>query len=282
MRILLAFRLLLLFALLTSGAARAAEDRSFKASDGTRLHYLEAGHGHTIVFIPGWTMPAWIFEPQIAALSAHYRVIAFDPRGQGQSEIPETGYDPQRRGEDIADLLQMLGPQPVVLAGWSLGVLDVLAYVRAHGDAGFAGLVLIDNSIGEDPPPGPTHTAGPRRPLTPEQARRAFVAGMFRQKQSAAYIDRLTADSLRVPREAAAALLSYPLPRSYWKDAVYSTNKPILYAVTPHLEGQAENLARHDSHATIALFAGAGHALFVDDADLFDAMLLRFLHKIWP
>jgi hypothetical protein len=33
----------------------------FKTSDGIRIHYIEAGKGQPIVFIPGWTMPAWIW-----------------------------------------------------------------------------------------------------------------------------------------------------------------------------------------------------------------------------
>ena len=55
-----------------------------------RLHYLEAGPrlGHTIVFVPGWTMPAWIWAPQIQAFGQQYHVMAFDPRGQGDSDAP--------------------------------------------------------------------------------------------------------------------------------------------------------------------------------------------------
>ena len=50
--------------------ATAAQDRYFTTSDGVRLHYLEAGGhaAHTIVFVPGWTMPAWISAPQIAGI----------------------------------------------------------------------------------------------------------------------------------------------------------------------------------------------------------------------
>ena len=160
-----------------AGAARAAESRFFTASDGTRLHYLEAGpaNAETIVFVPGWTMPAWIWQPQIDAFSARFHVIAFDPRGQGQSEIALSGYDPDRRGRDIEELIQAEGGDPVLLVGWSLGVLDALSYVAQCGDARIAGLVLVDNSIGEDPPPtpGPRGPKGPKPPR--EQARAAFA-----------------------------------------------------------------------------------------------------------
>ena len=53
----------------------------FVTSDGVRLHYLDAGSGPPLVFVPGWTMPAWIWEPQLSHFSASHRVVALDPRG---------------------------------------------------------------------------------------------------------------------------------------------------------------------------------------------------------
>ena len=44
--------------------------------------------------------------------------------------------------------------------GWSLGVLDSLAYVSAHGDDRLAGLVLVDNSVGEEPAPTVSSSPG--------------------------------------------------------------------------------------------------------------------------
>jgi hypothetical protein len=48
----------------------------FKTSDGISIHYLEAGSGKPVVFIPGWTMPAWIWQKQIDEFSKKYHVIA--------------------------------------------------------------------------------------------------------------------------------------------------------------------------------------------------------------
>ncbi len=143
--------------------AAAAADRFFTTSDGVRLHYTETGPNFapTIVFVPGWTMPAWIFQRQIDFFSRDYHVVALDPRGQGDSEAPATGYEPFRRGADIGDLIRQLGGRQVILVGWSLGVLDDLAYVHQAGDGKLLGMVLIDNSVGEDPAPA----AGPRAPV---------------------------------------------------------------------------------------------------------------------
>jgi microsomal epoxide hydrolase len=256
----------------------------FTTSDGVRLHYLEAGSraAHTIVFVPGWTMPAWIWQPQIAALSPTYHVIAFDPRGQGESEIAPYGYDPDRRGRDIGELLTQLGPKPAVVVGWSLGVLDILAEVHAAGDAHLAGLVLVDNSVGEEPPPQPGRPSHVRPPPH-DVFMRAFVRGMFHRPQSPAYLDRLTAATLRMPEPDARALLSYPVPRSYWREAVYTAQVPVLYVVRPGFAAQAANLQRNRPDTETAVFSDAGHALFVDDAARFNALMQDFIRRhVWP
>ena len=259
------------------GARPRVEDRSFTTSDGVHLHYLDAGRGRTILFVPGWSMPAFIWDPQIASLSSRYRTVAMDPRGQGRSDIARSGYEPTRRGRDIAEMISRLGSERVVLVGWSLGVLDSLAWLQANGDRQLAGLVLVDNSVGEGtPPPARPPTFIPNLRRQREQTLRGFVRGMYTSEQDPAYLDAVTRAALRTPLEAQVQLLSYPRPREYWRDAVYSTRRPVLYAVRPRFAGQAELLQRNHANATIAIFERAGHALFVDEADRFNTLLDDF------
>lgn len=274
---------------LGSGSARAATimDGSFTTSDGVRLHFLQAapagGRGAPVlVFVPGWTMPGWIFGPQLARFSRQYPVIALDPRGQGDSEVPPSGYDAPRRGQDIGELLARIAPRKVVLIGWSLGVLDSLAYVHEYGDAQLAGLVLIDNSVGEAPAPRPTRATPHRRaarPVDREDWMRGFVRSMFHRPQAPDYLDRLTQYALRTPAYAAAALLDYREPRIFWRAALYSVHKPVLYVVRPLWAAQAANVALHDPLAETVVIDDAGHALFVDDASRFNALLAGFLAR---
>jgi microsomal epoxide hydrolase len=264
----------------------SAADRWLTTSDGVRLHYTETGQGRTIVLVPGWTMPAWIFDRQIEEFSRHWRVIAFDPRAQGESEPAPDGYDPARRGADIGELIDAVGTQPVVLVGWSLGVLDSLAYVHTRGDAQIAGLVLIDNSVGEEPVPAPAPAR--RRARGPSVVSRAarmdlFVRGMFVHPQPAIWLNRLTRSCLRTPPQAAAELLNYEEPRSYWKEAVYSVERPVLYVVRPRFAGQAANLRAHDPFAETVVMRNVGHALFVDDSVTFNRLVEDFIRRrIWP
>jgi microsomal epoxide hydrolase len=112
---------------------------------------------------------------------------------------------------------------------------------------------------------------------------RNFVRGMFRHPPPPAYLEQLTDVCLRTPERAAAELLAYPVPRTYWKEAVYSTSRPVLYVVTPRLAGQAENLRRHDPAAESVVLAGVGHALFVDDPGSFNGLVRDFIRRrVWP
>jgi microsomal epoxide hydrolase len=251
------------------GPARA-EDRWFTTSDGVRLHYIEEGRGPTVVLVPGWTMPAWIFDKQIVDFARDWHVVALDPRGQGDSDIARGGYRPDRRGEDIAELIRHVSTAPVLLLGWSLGVLDSLAYLHNNGDAAVAGLVLVDNSVGEDPPPsGGGHRMHASGHVTRDMIMRDFV--------------QLTDVCLRTPERVADELLAYPVPRTYWKKSLYSTRRPVLYVVRPHLAGQAENVRLHDPAAESVVLQGVGHALFVDDAEGFDALVRDFVRRrVWP
>jgi microsomal epoxide hydrolase len=261
-------------------AAAAPASRFFTASDGVRLHYLEAGRGAvTVVFVPGWTMPAEIWQPQLDYFARACRVIAFDPRGQGRSQVARSGYVAERRAQDIKELLDAIGREPVVLVGWSLGVLESLAYLRFHGAERVSALVLVDNSIGEEPPPvsDPTFLARLRknRAATVE----GFVRRMYRQPQSEAYYRHLVQASQRMPVDAAVALLSYPYPREFWREIVYATDRPLLYAVSERFRGQADNLKRRRPQAWTEVFANAGHALFVDEAARFNVLLDDFIHQ---
>ena len=247
-----AFAAMALFAalcLLPPGRAAAA-DREFLTSDGVRLHYTRSrATGHTIVLVPGWTMPAWIWDPQIADFGRRFHVIAFDPRGQGDSEAPPSGYDATRRGQDIAELIGALGPDPVLLVGWSLGVLDVLAYVHAHGDGRIAGPRAGGQfgGRGTGAAAAPATAPAARPPAHARVAMRLLRARHVRTARSPpAYLDRLTAGRRCArPRRPPRRCWPIRVPRSLWRDAVYATARRVLYLVTPALGRPGGESARN-------------------------------------
>lgn len=255
----------------------------FVTGDGARLCYATDLTADPtlplLVFIPGWTMPAAVWEKQLAFFAGKYPLLAFDPRGQGESAAPGFGYALARRVQDLAELLDRFPGRKVVLIGWSLAVLETLAYVAERGDARLAGLVLVDNSIGEGPePPRPLQNPFFEELRTRrEAALRDFAAAMFHTPVDEALREKILASALKLGVEDSIALFPSDLPRSYWRAAVHRCAKPVLYLVTPRWREQAEALLEKHPQATARVFEAAGHALFWDEAERFNQALLAFL-----
>jgi non-heme chloroperoxidase len=273
-------RLFILFLLLAPTMGNT-DSAYFTTSDELRLHYDKRGAGAPMVFVPGWSMPASIYEPQLVYFSKTHRVFALDPRSQGESEIARTGHEPERRARDVRELLDHEKLHDVILVGWSLGVLDVLAYAHYYGADRIRALVLVDNSVGEGTPPKPGNLLKELAENRPRAVER-FVRSMFHKPQSEEYYRALTASALRTPYTASVELLSYKRPREFWRDALYATERPILYVVTPNFSEQAKIVRRRTKFAEVAVFSNAGHALFVDEPERFNRTVERFLNHLPP
>ncbi|MBL8116199.1 MAG: alpha/beta hydrolase [Anaerolineae bacterium] len=91
--------------------------------NGTELYYEDTGGSskETIFFSAGVFGSSRIFDDQIGALSGRYRCVVYDHRGQGESEITQSGYDMETLSEDAAFLIQALDCAPVHFVGLSMG-----------------------------------------------------------------------------------------------------------------------------------------------------------------
>ncbi len=121
--------------------------KEIQLSDDLTIHYEVAGSGETtIIFIPGWMMSTEVFEHQLSHFenSTKYQALAFDPRGQGKSSKPIEGHTYQQHARDLNRLIEELELKQVILAGWSYGVTEQLAYVNQFGDDKIKAMVLID------------------------------------------------------------------------------------------------------------------------------------------
>lgn len=95
----------------------------FATVNQVRLHYAIEGDTNAPVLMLcnslGVTLAMW--EPQMSNLLAQFRVLRYDVRGHGQSDVPVGPYSIEQLGRDALALLDHLQLQRVFFCGLSLG-----------------------------------------------------------------------------------------------------------------------------------------------------------------
>lgn len=111
---------------------------TFTASDGVKIHYLEAGKGPPVVLIHGYTGTAegnWFANGVAEALAKNHRVVAIDCRGHGKSEKPKepAKYGPQM-AKDVLELMDHLKIAKAHVHGYSMGGFIVTQLLAMQPD----------------------------------------------------------------------------------------------------------------------------------------------------
>jgi len=257
--------------------------KAFRTTDGARIHYVEAGETAKppIVFIPGWTMPASIWRPQLEGLRGKYHVIAVDPRSQGESDTPSDGNYPERRSRDIEELMEHLQLRDVTLVGWSMGVPEVLAYANQFGTGRLRSVVLVDGFVALDPKDSQVQAAfaGMLKQAQLDRLKwtEAFVRSMYRKPQSEDYLRSVIRASLRTPTNTAVTLMQNMATMGDLSPVLAKLDKPVLFAYEPQLAATAQIVKTKLPSARVENFEDAGHALFVDDAERFNKLVDEFV-----
>ncbi|HTC55438.1 MAG TPA: alpha/beta hydrolase [Candidatus Sulfotelmatobacter sp.] len=278
--------ILLCLASVPSLTAQAAIPKSgfFRTSDGIRIHYLEAGSGRPIVFIPGWTMPAWIWQNQIDEFSKRYHVIAVDPRSQGESDKPPYGHLPETRSRDYKELVDELGLKRPVLVGWSMGCGELVKYVEQFGTDNVGGLVLVDGLLSDQPNPDFfVGISGWMNQLQQDRQKQAdgFVRSMYKKPQPEDYLKRVVDASVQVPADTAVILIYNMIAVKDFSAGLAKINKPLLFTYQPETQQTADYLkSKLGDKVQLEKFEGDGHALFVDDPEKFNHVLEEFLKTL--
>ncbi len=121
-------------------------------ANGIEMNYELSGDGNCLVLIHGYTDNLNLWYSQAPALSEHYRVLTYDVRGFGKTEVREATYSMGLFAEDLCALLEGLGIESACVLGYSMGGRIALEFALAHPEM-TAGLILANSGIGETPNP---------------------------------------------------------------------------------------------------------------------------------
>jgi 3-oxoadipate enol-lactonase len=102
-------------------------------TNGVRLHYEDYGAGAPVVLAHGLGgTAADIWKKVIAPLAEEFRVVAYDLRGSGTSDVPAGQYSVEQLADDLARVVDHLELGRVGLIGHSLGGGIALQYAATR------------------------------------------------------------------------------------------------------------------------------------------------------
>ena len=145
------------------------------------LHYEVTGPGDAPVLMLGSSLGTdlTMWDPQVTALSARYRVIRFDHRGHGGSPVPTGPYTIDALGADVVALMDRLAIDRAAYAGVSLGGM-VGQWLGINAPGRIHALVCICTAAYLPPPEGwRERAAAVREAGTPAAVADAVVGRWF-------------------------------------------------------------------------------------------------------
>lgn len=105
--------------------------------------------------------------PQVSFIrGAGYRVVAYDRRGFGRSDKPESGYTYDTLADDLQRVMDQCGLEDVTLVGFSTGGGEVARCISRHGESRVHSVVFA----AAVPPYLMRTLDNPDGPLTPPRA----------------------------------------------------------------------------------------------------------------
>lgn len=116
-----------------------APEREFLRVGGDRIFYEAAGQGKLVVFLHDGLTHSGIWDVQFGSYAERFRVLRYDRRGHGRSDVPDSSYSPVA---DLRTLLDHLEAGPAVLIGASAGGRIALEFAVRHPER-VSALVLV-------------------------------------------------------------------------------------------------------------------------------------------
>ena len=264
--------------------------------DGAQIFYKDWGSGRPVVFSHGWPLSADAWDGQMIFLGERgYNVIAHDRRGHGRSSQTWDGNDMDTYADDLAELVDKLDLEDVILVGHSTGGGEVARYIGRHGTARVAKAVLL----GAVPPLMLQTEANPNG--TPVEVFDRIRAGVLSDRSQ--FFKDLTMPFYGYNRPGAK--VSEGIRDSFWLQGMQAGIKPAFDCIKQFSETDfSEDLKKFDvptliahgdgdqivpiaasaplsakivKNATLKIYQGGSHGLAQTQQDEFNADLLAFL-----
>lgn len=265
----------------------------FVESHGVPIHWEQYGDGdQTVLFMPPWQIThSRMFKQQYAYFARYFRVLTYDPPGNGRSGRPVTGYDLDRCAADALAVLDATGIPRASLVGHSRSTWYAVILAAEHPER-VERLVLIGSSLGGGPLVRDFHAIHDRhdgwRKFNADYWRRNyrdfvefFYGELYPEPHSTKQFDDGVAWGLETTPEVLVATVDEYRCRTPLPELLARVKAPTLVVHGTGDRIRSFTIGEH-VHAAIAgsvlaPFEGSGHAPHARDPVRFNLLVRDFL-----
>lgn len=246
--------------------APIATDRGGEiAANGIKIHYAIYGQGPPVVFLHGGLANTDYWGNQVPAVAAHHTVILIDSRGHGRSTRDARSYGYDLMADDVVAVLDALKVKKADIVGWSdggiLGIDLALRHPERVGKIFAFAANTVTSGVKEGVEKNPTFAA------YIERAGHEYATHSATPNEYQAFVDQISKMWAEQPN---------------WTDEqLKSIKTPILVVDGDHDEAikreHTEYIAAAIPHAGLLILPNVSHFAFLQDPELFNFAVLRFL-----
>jgi 3-oxoadipate enol-lactonase len=250
-----------------------------------KIAWESRGQGEPVLLIHGLGYARWGWEPVVAPLAERFRLLLFDNRGIGESEIPPGPYSARAMAEDAVSVLDEAGVERAHVVGTSLGgmVAQELALGWPERVDRLVLACTTPGGAGAYPLPERTLALLAEAPALPQDvALRRFVENALAPGAPQELIDRIAVHRLASPPDPAGWAAQAVAGASFDAfDRLGGIAAPTLVlhgtadaVVDPR---NADLLVERIRGARLELFPGTGHLFFWEEPGRFVEIVGEFL-----
>jgi 2-hydroxy-6-oxonona-2,4-dienedioate hydrolase len=255
---------------------------------GTRIHYIEAGAGPTVILLHGLGGNGQNWALNIAPLAAKFHVIALDQIGFGKSDKPLITYRIGTYVDFLEQFREQLNIERASLVGVSMGGWISAAYTIAFPER-IERLVLVDSAGYAPPPKSDTRTLYGLNPSTREGMKQ-IAAKIFYNKlfTTDAVVDQALTHRLTAGDGYTINSLIESIIRGeeFLDNRVQAIKQPTLIVWGREdglvLLAEGKRFKKEISNSTLLVFDQCGHVPNVEKPAEFNAAVLKFLTATSP
>ena len=255
-------------------------------SNGIEVNYTVQGEGPWVVMSHSLGCDVSMWDEQVRALQAKYKVLCFDTRGHGATDAPATDYTLDMLSTDLLGLLDGLKVENPHYVGLSMGGMIGMTFALKHPGR-LRSLVLCDTSSRIPPEAGPIWEGRIKvaaeqgmEPLVEPTLQRWFTEPFY--KANKPMMSRV-GQMIRNTKPAGYIGCCRAIPKINLTDRLGAIRCPVQVIVgdqdvgTPVAMSQAIHQAIPGSRLDV--LASASHLSNLEQPVAFNAALLDFLQR---